>query len=167
MITLLASMPWNSIAEYGLKILFSFILTIPIALERERTTGRIGLRTFPLVAIASCGYVLLALDVIGLSPDAQARIIQGLMTGMGFIGGGAILREGSTVRGTSTAAGIWTTGIIGASMAYENYTIAVIISIVNYLVFRVFTPLVHHIDQRIDEQHDTTTSHNTHHTSEG
>lgn len=65
-----------------------------------------GLRTFPLVAVASCGYVLVALSVSGESDEAQARIIQGLMSGIGFIGGGAILKEGANVRGTATAASI-------------------------------------------------------------
>jgi putative Mg2+ transporter-C (MgtC) family protein len=130
-----------------LKILFAFFLTLPIAWERESTTRRIGLRTFPMAAVASCGYVLVAITVVGENADAQARIIQGLITGIGFIGGGAILREDGNVRGTSTAASIWTTGIIGAAIAYDNYAIAIVISIVNYLAFKLLTPVVHKMDQ--------------------
>jgi putative Mg2+ transporter-C (MgtC) family protein len=99
-----------------------------------------------MAAVASCGYVLVAIEVLGANTDAQARIIQGLITGIGFIGGGAILRDGGNVRGTSTAASIWTTGIIGAAIAYDNYAIAIVISIVNYLAFKLLTPLVHKID---------------------
>jgi putative Mg2+ transporter-C (MgtC) family protein len=138
---------WSQLAEYVLKILFAFLLTLPIAWERESTTRRIGLRTFPMAAVASCGYVLVAVEVVGATADAQARIIQGLITGIGFIGGGAILREDGNVRGTSTAASIWTTGIIGAAIAYDNYAIAIIVSIVNYLAFKLLTPVVHEIDR--------------------
>jgi putative Mg2+ transporter-C (MgtC) family protein len=138
---------WVQLGEYVLKILIAFVLTLPIAWERESTTRRIGLRTFPIAAVASCGYVLVAVEVVGENADAQARIIQGLITGIGFIGGGAILREDGNVRGTSTAAGIWTTGIIGAAIAYGNYAIAIVISIVNYLAFKLLTPMVHEIDR--------------------
>ncbi len=70
-----------------------------------------GLRTFPLVGIASCGYLL----IVGAPPNSadQSRVLQGLITGIGFVGGGAILREGATVRGTATAASIWNAGVIG------------------------------------------------------
>jgi putative Mg2+ transporter-C (MgtC) family protein len=137
---------WAQLGEYVLKILVAFLIALPIAWERESTTRRIGLRTFPMAAVASCGYVLVAIEVVGENADAQARIIQGLITGIGFIGGGAILREDGNVRGTSTAASIWTTGIIGAAIAYDNYAIAIVISIVNYLAFKLLTPLVHKID---------------------
>lgn len=147
-VAMLGKVPWAELGEYLAKILVAFTLALPVAWERERTTRRVGLRTFPLVAVASCGYVLVALEVIGTDADPQARIIQGLMTGMGFVGGGAILKEGGTVRGTSTAASIWTTGIIGASIAYEHYSIAVIISVINYLAFLALTPVVHRMDKR-------------------
>jgi putative Mg2+ transporter-C (MgtC) family protein len=142
------TIPWLTLGHYLLKTLVAFLLALPIAWEREQTTHRVGLRTFPLVAVASCGYVLMSVAVVGSDADPQARIIQGLMTGMGFIGGGAILREDGMVRGTSTAASIWTTGIIGASVAYEYYAIAVIVSIINYVTFRTLTPVVHSIDRR-------------------
>lgn len=68
--------------------------------------------------MASCAYVLLAVSVVGTHQDANSRILQGLITGMGFIGGGAILKEGGGVRGTATAASIWTTGAVGSAVGY-------------------------------------------------
>ncbi|MGI0486747.1 MgtC/SapB family protein [Pantanalinema rosaneae CENA516] len=124
------------------KIAAAFLLTLPIAWEREKSTRIMGLRTFPLVAIASCGYVLIALGFI--EPDesnAQARILQGLMSGIGFIGGGAILKEGVNVRGTATAASVWSTGALGAAVAYSQYEVAILISVVNYLTLRLLTPI--------------------------
>lgn len=132
---------WGQFGIDLLKLSAVFLLTMPIAWEREQSTRIMGLRTFPLVAVASCGYVLIALAVIGASEDAQARIIQGLMSGIGFIGGGAILKEGVNVRGTATAASVWTTGAIGAAIAYSRYEIAILLSVVNYLTLRVLTPI--------------------------
>ncbi|MFW5810807.1 MAG: MgtC/SapB family protein, partial [Thermodesulfobacteriota bacterium] len=83
---------WFTFLEYLFKITAAFLVSLPLALEREVYSRSVGLRTFPLVAVASCGYLLIAEGFLsGDTPDARARIMQGLMTGIGFIGGGAIL----------------------------------------------------------------------------
>lgn len=132
---------WGLFLEPLLKLAAAFLLALPIAWEREQATRIMGLRTFSLVAMASCGYVLIATRVVGLDADPQARIIQGLMTGIGFVGGGAILKSGSSVRGTATAVSIWMTGALGAAVAYSELEIAVLLSALNYLALRVLTPL--------------------------
>jgi putative Mg2+ transporter-C (MgtC) family protein len=71
--------------------------------------------------------------------DAQTRIIQGLMTGIGFVGGGAIIKAGDQVYGTSTAASIWAMGALGAAVGYGQYEIAVIIGLVTFLTLRLLT----------------------------
>jgi putative Mg2+ transporter-C (MgtC) family protein len=149
------SFDWNDFLLTLLKILGAFALAFPIAWEREKSTRVMGLRTFPLVAVASCVYVLMAIAVVGQDADPQARIIQGLMGGIGFIGGGAILKEGSNVRGTATAASVWSTGALGACVAYGLYDIAVVLSLVNYLILRLLTPIERKIgpgDQKRDGQ---------------
>lgn len=124
------------------KMIVAFLLALPIALEREKSTRIMRLRTFPLVAVASCGYVLMALGFIGSGgEDAKARVLQGSMGGIGFIGGGAILKEGVNVRGTTTAASVWSTGALGAAVAYARYEVAILISLINYLTLRFLTPL--------------------------
>jgi putative Mg2+ transporter-C (MgtC) family protein len=114
----------------------AFLLALPLGWERERAERSAGLRTFPLVAMASCGYILVARAVLGDHPDGQARVIQGLMTGIGFIGGGAIVKGDGAVRGTATAASIWNTGAIGAATALGSYEIAVVLSVVNLVALR-------------------------------
>lgn len=131
---------WQRFLELLLRLAGAFLLALPVAWERERATRIMGLRTFSLVAVASCGYVLIAIQVVGLDADPQARIIQGLMTGIGFVGGGAILKEGVNVRGTATAVSIWLTGALGAAVGYSEFETAVILSVLNYLVLRVLTP---------------------------
>jgi len=136
--------------QYIFKILMSFVLALPIGWNRERSTRIMGLRTFPLVALGSTAYVLVALSVLQDNSDAQARIIQGLITGIGFVGGGAILKNSDGfVKGTATAVSVWTTGALGAAVAYGRYEIAIIISLVNFLTLHYMTMVkenVNHID---------------------
>ncbi len=138
---------WQQLLTYLIQIGLAFLLVLPVAWERERSTRIMGLRTFPLVSVASCAYVLVAVSVVGPAADAQSRIIQGLMTGIGFIGGGAILKDGDTVRGTATAASVWMVGAIGAAVAYERYEIAVVISLITFLTLRLLTPFKQSYDE--------------------
>src|SRR5690606_9995456 len=78
--------------------------------------------------------------VLADSVEAQARIIAGLMTGIGFIGGGAIIKYEGSVYGTATAASIWGTGLIGAAVAYGRYEIAVLISLLSLGLLIVLQP---------------------------
>ncbi len=125
----------------------AYLLALPLAWEREHANRPMGLRTFPLVAVASCGFVLTGVQISGGNPDAIARIVQGLMTGIGFVGGGAILKQGDHVKGTATAVSIWNTGAIGAAAALGRYEIAIVLSAVNFLTLRLLTPLKEYGDE--------------------
>ena len=122
-------------------LVLAYLLAIPIAWDREVRERTAGLRTFPLVAVAACGYALVGFSVLD-SPDAQARIMQGLITGIGFIGGGAILKGSGDVKGTATAASLWATGAIGLSVASHRLEIALLISISTFLTLRFLKPLI-------------------------
>lgn len=133
---------WKYLEQIGL----TYLLTAIIGWEREQEANSAGLRTFPLVGIASCGYLL----ILGGQPNAadQSRVLQGLITGIGFVGGGAILKEGASVRGTATAASIWNAGVIGASVAMQHYALATILAAVNLLTLRALLPLKNKIDKK-------------------
>jgi putative Mg2+ transporter-C (MgtC) family protein len=117
----------------------AYALAFPIGWDREQEARSAGLRTFPLVAVASCGFIQASEAMISTSPDATARVVQGVITGVGFIGGGAILKHGSFVRGTATAASIWATGAIGTAVALGSYDVAIVISIFTFLTLRLLT----------------------------
>jgi putative Mg2+ transporter-C (MgtC) family protein len=125
--------------EVAVKIGLAYLFTLPIAWEREKATRIMGMRTFPLVAMAACGYVLVALAVAGDDPDARARVIQGLLSGIGFLGAGAILKEGASVRGTATAASVWMTGALGAAAAFAQYEVAIVLSLAAFLILRLLS----------------------------
>lgn len=126
---------WNMIVFNLAHLAVAYVLALPVAFDREEASRSAGLRTFPLVAVAACGYTLVGVSVLS-STDAEARILQGLITGIGFIGGGAILKSGGSVTGTATAASIWNMGLIGIAVAFDRYEIAVLMSIINLLTLR-------------------------------
>lgn len=127
------------LGDYLLHLAGSFALALPIGWERQTSSRSAGLRTFPLVAAASCAYMMLGGDVVGESPEARSRIIQGLLTGMGFIGGGAILKSPRRVRGTATAASLWMTGAIGAAVAFELWELAIVMSALTFVTLWLLT----------------------------
>jgi len=125
---------WSQFLGSLEKILAAYLLTMPVGWEREMEAHSVGVRTFPIVAMASCGYLLI---VPAGDAAAQSRVLQGLIAGIGFVGGGAILKEGATVKGTATAASIWSTGVLGAAVAEGRYDVAVILAVLNYLTLKV------------------------------
>lgn len=140
------SFDWRLAAVDFLRVALAFALAIPIGWERHASRRNMGLRTFPTVAMAACGFMLILKDTSGTNPELQARLIQGLISGIGFIGGGAILKHGTNVRGLATAASIWCTGAIGAAVAFQRIEIAVILSLITFLSLQLLTPLAHNSD---------------------
>jgi putative Mg2+ transporter-C (MgtC) family protein len=126
---------WGQIVFNLTHLGIAYLLALPVAFDREEESRSAGLRTFPLVAVAACGYMLVGMSVLSTT-DAEARVLQGLITGIGFIGGGAILKSSGTVRGTATAASIWNMGLIGIAVAFDRYEIAALMSIINFLTLR-------------------------------
>lgn len=124
----LPEISWARLATHGLHMLVAFALALPIAWEREVATRVMGLRTLPLVAVACCAYILVGAAVVGDDARAHGRLLSGLLAGIGFIGGGAILKGDDHVRGTATAASILSTGVLGAAVAYGLFEIALLIS---------------------------------------
>lgn len=138
-------------AGHLLRLGLAFLFALPIAYNRERQEHSLGLRTFPLVAMASAGYILIAQTLFGWESAEHARIIQGLMTGIGFLGGGAIVKRGLTVHGTATAASIWSTAAIGAAVAYSRFEIALALMVATFLTLRWLRSLKDVVDQAQDD----------------
>jgi putative Mg2+ transporter-C (MgtC) family protein len=127
---------WSDSLEHLVHLVVAFLLALPIGWNRARSERGAGLRTFPLVAMASCGFVQMAISVIGAGAATQASIMQGVITGVGFIGAGAILRQGDATTGNATAASIWTVGVIGAAVGYGYFDIGVILAVANLAVLK-------------------------------
>ena len=133
----------------------AYALAFPIGWNREREERSAGLRTFPLVAVASCGIIQAAEPVAGADPEAMMRVVEGIITGMGFIGGGAILRMKESVKGTATAASLWGTGAIGTSVGLGSYDAAILISVLTTATLWTLSPLKRELDEQRNEEEET------------
>jgi putative Mg2+ transporter-C (MgtC) family protein len=139
------------------KILLAYVLALPVGWYREQEAHSVGVRTFPLVAAASCGFVLVAVPLGQTDLAAQSRVIQGLVAGIGFIGGGAILKsegERGYVHGTATAASIWNFGVVGAAIAQNRFFLAVLLAALNLFALRVLMRVKLRLDDRKKERGD-------------
>lgn len=125
------------VIPHQIALAIAYILAFPIGWDREKSTRSAGLRTFPLVAMASCGFVQATEALLVDNPEAVARVVEGIITGIGFIGGGAILKDGLSVRGTATAASIWATGAIGTAVGLGVYDVAIVIAIMTFLTLKL------------------------------
>lgn len=123
---------WTEITETLFLLFMAFLFALPLGWNREARSHSAGLRTFPLVSMACCAFMRIGM-LEYTAPEPQARLAYGIITGIGFIGGGAILKGDASVTGTATAASIWSTGAMGMAVAAHRFEIAIALSVVNFL----------------------------------
>lgn len=111
---------------------------MPIGWNRERAERSAGLRTFPLVAIASCGLVQAVEGTMSHDPSALARVLEGVIAGIGFLGGGAILQQRHSVKGTATAA--------------SSYDVGLVLTVFTLLTFWIMAPLKPDANERDEDE---------------
>lgn len=133
---------WRTTLEIFLLIAGAFVLALPIGWDQEKERQPAGLRVFPIVAAGACAFILVAGKLPGGDAQTQARVLVGVISAVGFIGGGAILKDsaGNAARGTAAAASIWVTGAIGVAVASKQYVIALILSITVFLSHKLLRP---------------------------
>ena len=122
-------------AEMTLRILLAFMLGALLGWERERAGRPAGLRTFMMVTAGSAAFTLIS--IYGFRDTATvgdpARVAAQIVTGIGFLGAGTIWRTTSTVRGLTTAAGIWFAAAVGMMAGAGMYVIAVVTAILGFI----------------------------------
>jgi putative Mg2+ transporter-C (MgtC) family protein len=109
-----------------------------VGYDRERRGKEAGLRTHMLVALGAALFVVIPLQA-GMNDEAASRVIQGITAGIGFIGGGAILKlsHRGEVRGLTTAAGIWLTAALGVAAGYGRIGSAAIAAVLGVATLTV------------------------------
>jgi putative Mg2+ transporter-C (MgtC) family protein len=128
--------------DFAIRLLVASILGTAIGIERQWLKKRAVLRINVLVCLGAAMYVMMAAMVPG---DASpTRVAAQIVSGIGFLGGGVIFREGTTVRGLNTAATIWCAGAVGASIGYgllfQAY-VGVLAIVGSNLLFRPLVPI--------------------------
>jgi putative Mg2+ transporter-C (MgtC) family protein len=113
-----------------------------IGLQREQTNKAAGLRTHMLVCFGTALFVVAAVEA-GMESDALSRVIQGLVTGLGFLGAGTILKLEDTteIRGLTTAAGIWLTAAIGVTIGLGQLGLGLLAALLGWIVLAVVVKL--------------------------
>lgn len=141
---------WKVMLAHTIQMAIAFGLVLPIGFNRESSRQSIGLRTFPLVSLASCCFTLLGFELNGDDDSLMGEVLGGIITGIGFVGGGAILQKEDKIEGTSTAAAIWAAGCVGVAVAMGRLEIAVLVSAFTVLIFYFARPLKETLDNQSD-----------------
>ncbi|MPZ13099.1 MAG: MgtC/SapB family protein [Chloroflexi bacterium] len=106
-------------------------------MERELAGREAGDRTFSLVTMGTALFTGVSMVVFGqVDPDPATRVIANILTGVGFLGAGMIVRGAGGVRGLTTAAGIWVMAAVGMAVGLGLYLVAGLTSVVVFVVFR-------------------------------
>jgi len=138
-----------------LRLLLAAGLGAAIGLEREYRRKPAGLRTNILIAVGSALFTLISIQ-IGAVSHTPDRIASTIVTGMGFIGGGAILRNRNTVHGMTTAATVWVNAAIGMAVGAGEFAIATAATAVTLIVLAVLPPIEAYFERRagFESSHD-------------
>ena len=131
-----------------IRLLAATILGAVIGLQREKAGKPAGLRTHMLVTLGTAVFVL-ACSGVGMGEDALSRVIQGIVTGIGFIGAGSILKldRERDIQGLTTAAGVWMTAAVGVAVGLGSLGVA--------LLSTVFTVGILSFAQRYEPRRDS------------
>ena len=134
------SLNWGSIA---MRLLCAMIVGLVIGTEREYTHRPAGMRTHILVALGACAVMITGQLIFveyrpyGASPD-PARLAAQVITGVGFLGAGTILREGINVKGLTTAASLWSVACLGIAAGGGYYSVALVGMVFIFITLTLF-----------------------------
>ncbi len=137
-----SAMSWLDVA---LRLGFATILPLIIGLERFFHKKPIDFRPFVIISVAACGLLIGSVELLQSQSDDQAqidptRVIEGVITGIGFIGAGAMFRQGNYVQGAGSAASIWCAGAIGLVCGMGELWLATVISALVFALLIISRP---------------------------
>ena len=124
----------NNELTFRLNTALSLFAGLVIGLERESKGKDAGISTHTLVIMGSMLFTFLSLNI---EPDNTGRIAAQIVTGIGFLGAGLILKEGTTVRNLTTAASLWFAAAIGMSFGFGFYVVGIFSTLVTILVLHI------------------------------
>jgi putative Mg2+ transporter-C (MgtC) family protein len=131
-----------------IRLLAATALGAVIGINRERAGKAAGLRTHILVTLGTALFVL-SCSGIGMSSDGLSRVIQGIITGIGFIGAGSILKlnEEHSIKGLTTSAGIWMTAAIGVAVGLGSLGVALLSTLLTLIILALVGSAEHRMDK--------------------
>lgn len=135
--------------EVARRLILAALLGAVFGLEREVRQKSAGLRTNILIAVGSAVFTLMSLEMARVAGGDPARIAAQIVTGIGFLGAGAIMRTRGGVQGLTTAATVWVNASVGVAAGGGQYHLAFIATAVTIIVLLVLAPLEGMIDRRL------------------
>ncbi|MBL7912146.1 MAG: MgtC/SapB family protein [Bacteroidia bacterium] len=141
---------YDFIFDNSVKLIVSLVLGALIGAEREYKGRNIGFRTIILITLGSTLFTILSF-ILGKDTD-PARIASNIVTGVGFLGAGAIFRDGASVRGMTTASLIWISAAIGMACGIAQYEFAVLVTFTTLVILLGFTGVQQFIDRYNQEK---------------
>ncbi len=131
----------------SLSLCVALALGAIIGIEREFSDKAAGLRTNILICVGSCLFMIVSKNFTGILNADPTRIAAQIVTGIGFIGAGAIMHEGEQVSGLTTAATIWVVAAIGMAVGVRDYSIGAFTTVMTLLVQILFARLDAYVDE--------------------
>jgi putative Mg2+ transporter-C (MgtC) family protein len=135
-----------------LRLLAAMIVGAVVGVQRERSGKPAGVRTHMLVALGAALFVIGPME-FGMLESDLSRVIQGLITGIGFLGAGAILKleDKREIEGLTTAAGIWMTAAMGLAVGLGRFGLALISVLVAWFVLALIKRTEYWLDRKISD----------------
>jgi len=139
----------SEITTITIRLLMAALLGGILGFEREQKGKAAGIKTHMLVAIGSALFVLIPLQA-GISDAEMSRVMQGIITGIGFLGAGAILKgnDEKDLKGLTTAAGIWVTAAIGVAAGLGRESLAILCTFLALLVLLSMPKVIDLIEKK-------------------
>ena len=137
--------------ELAQRLVLAVLLGAIIGFEREYRQKTAGLRTNILIALGSAVFTLMSIELVAGEGGDPSRIASQIVTGIGFLGAGAIIRTGGSIHGLTTAATVWVNAAIGVAVGGGEYHLAAIATGVTLGVLLVLHPLEGWLAKRRDE----------------
>jgi putative Mg2+ transporter-C (MgtC) family protein len=136
----------------GSRLLAAMLAGAVIGMQREQARKPAGLRTHVLVAVGTALYVIASVEY-GMNDDALSRVIQGVVTGIGFLGAGTILklRDEQEIRGLTTAASVWMTAALGIVIGLGQFALALLATLLAWIVLSTFARMEGRIERSNDD----------------
>ena len=141
----------EQLTRVSVRLVVAIALAAVLGYERERRGSTAGLRTHMLVALG-VALVVVTAEQAGMDAADMSRVLQGILAGVGFLGAGAILKQGDQdqVRGLTTAASIWATAAIAAAAGLGREMTAILATLLAYLILSLLLRLERHIEREPD-----------------
>jgi len=149
----------EAMARITVRLIVAMIFGAVIGIQRERAGKPAGLRTHMLVALGAAVFVI-ASGEFGMNADSISRVIQGLVTGIGFLGAGAILKlyDKRAVEGLTTAAGIWMTAALGVAVGLGRVGLALVATLLAWMTLSVVRQMEHILNRGARKSEEDTIS---------